>query len=259
VQDLQIMIDRMKTTPGWVPNIFHADNIEDAKAQNVEIASNQLNKVLLSRWVIFHTFIEVAVEHNNGKLPDTIKHDWLLFQVFPRIFDDSEMAHPFIALMNECLVGAPNTVLAGMLEQFSPMEILPAFNFMNTFYYVLDEAQVAGDEERGHMGAFADAKSVYPCSVLRPIVQAWTVPRSWSQDLKIIISGTGFSLSPFESLLHSSSVGKRPLWDVESMTGDFTDQERQKLYTTRYLPPTFLHSSSGTALLTRMFQWLRGR
>ncbi|KAH9970961.1 hypothetical protein BGW80DRAFT_1324650 [Lactifluus volemus] len=182
--------------------------------RNREIAFYLLYKVLLARWVVFRTFIEVAREKNSGTLPSTIKRDWLIFQVFPVFAIRDE---PFYAIINECLVRAS--------MRFSPSAILgPAFDPKHdTFFYVLDEAQVAGHL---HMGKFADESGATPLPVLHPIVR----------------------------------VGKDLVtWDVVHTTGDFANQERQNSYVTRYLPPTFLHSESGAALLRRMFEWLRGR
>jgi hypothetical protein len=221
--------------------------------RNREIAFYLLYKVLLARWVVFRTFIEVAREKNSGKLPSTIKRDWLIFQVFPVFAIRDE---PFYAIINECLVRASMRVLEQMLDEFSPSAILgPAFDPKHdTFFYVLDEAQVAGHL---HMGKFADESGATPLPVLHPIVRAWTTPTA--PTVKMIVSGTGFSFDLLKTVL-TPGVGKDLVtWDVVHTTGDFANQERQNSYVTRYLPPTFLHSESGAALLRRMFEWLRGR
>ena len=71
-----------------------------------------------------------------------------------------------------------------------------------TFIYVLDEAQVAGDSVKGHMGAFADANGAIRRSVLRPIVCAWTAPTG--RDVNIIVSGTGFHQSGEAKVIRDS-------------------------------------------------------
>ncbi|KAH9964718.1 hypothetical protein BGW80DRAFT_1347450 [Lactifluus volemus] len=257
VQDLEMMINRMKSSPGWVGNIFKDENFQDAKVRNEEIAEYRLNKVLLARWIVFRTFIQVARERNRGKLPDTIKRDWLFFQILPDIHIGD--THPFIALIEKCLVGVSTSFLKEMLSEHRPFEVLgPAFGHHGTFFYILDESQAAGENAKGLMGAFADANGANPRPVLRPIVQAWIVATPWSPDLKIIISGTGFSLSLIENVFNSG-LGRRPTWEMVSTIGDFTDREIQRSYVARYIPPTFLQSNSGTVLLSRMFKWLRGR
>lgn len=255
------MIDRMGTTEGWVEDVFEGRSAEDigkANNKNEKIAFNRLYKVLLARWIVFRTFIEVARDRNGGKLPDTIKRDWLLIQILPLVTIDGK--HTFLALINECLVGASTGILEDLLDKYGPTTVLQsAFDpEHDTFFYVLDEAQVAGDREKGHMGAFADANSEIRRPVLRPIVRAWA-RATFDESIQFIVSGTGFSLDLFKTVL-TSGVGKDPdAWDVVHTTGDFADRERQKSYVTRYLPPSFLLLQSGATLLRRMFEWLRGR
>jgi hypothetical protein len=255
-QDLELMIGKMSATEGWTDDIFKGPtaSIQGANAKNEKIALNRLNKVLLARWMVFRTFIEVARDRNAGNLPDTIKRDWLLFQILPLVVIDGE--HPFVAFINDCLVGASTGVLDQFLDKLGPKVVLgSAFDPKHdTFFYVLDEAQIAGER---YMGAFADANSEIPRPVLRPIVHALTA--SSRLTIKIIVSGTGFSLDLFKTVL-ASGVGKDPdKWDVVRETGDFTNRDTQASYISRYLPPSFLLSQSGTALVTRMFEWLRGR
>ena len=198
----------------------------------------------LTRWTIFHTFVEVAKEQNAGKLPPGIKHDWLLFQIHPFVLIDCQ--HPLLAFMNSCLCGLSMEELRDRLTQFTPEGALgSAFNAgCNHFFYILDEAQVAGQT---HLNAFANANGLDPRPVLRPIIRAWA--STASEPIRFIVSGTGFSLSLFREVL-TSGVGKTdPPWDVVHEIGDFTTPELQRLYISRYLPPTFLSSMSGSAHL----------
>ena len=193
-------------------------------------------------------------EPDGGVLPDNIKRDWVLFQILPLVIDDDD---PFVALIFNCLEGVSTDTLQRMLDELKPSKVLgSAFNPKHdTFFYVLDEAQVAGQR---CMGAFADADILKPRPVLRPILMAWT--ESLGLTLKVIVSGTGFSLDLFQILFTSGLGGKQPEeWEVVHAMGDFTDRSIQESYISRYLPPHFLLSPSGTALITRMFEWLRGR
>ncbi|KAF8240213.1 hypothetical protein L208DRAFT_1384647, partial [Tricholoma matsutake] len=70
------------------------------------------------------------------------------------------------------------------------------------FFYVLDEAQIAGET---HMGAFADVNGEIRRPVLRPIIGAWN--STSSESIRFIVSGTGFSFSLFQTGL-TSGVGK---------------------------------------------------
>src|SRR5258706_11321946 len=42
-----------------------------------------LSKVFLARCIVLKTFIDVVSDDNQGKLPSSIRHDWLLFQLHP--------------------------------------------------------------------------------------------------------------------------------------------------------------------------------
>ena len=80
--DFAIAIDNMKNTPGWYRHVFKDNQaIQDAIETNEVIAKRDLSKLFLARWIIFYAFLEAAKKLNKGKLPQSIKHDWLLFQI----------------------------------------------------------------------------------------------------------------------------------------------------------------------------------
>jgi hypothetical protein len=255
--DLESMMRRMESSTGWMHNIFggrSATETELANKVNGVIAGNRVLKVMLARWLIFRTFVEVTRSENSGSLPEKTRHDWLLFQILPIVGVGG--VDPFLALINSCLVGVNTDVLLDMLSELTPESVLGT-SFRSprgAFFYVLDEAQVAGDT---YMGAFCDSDGLKERPVLRPIIRTWATedPRG----VKFIVSGTGFSLSIFKTVL-TSGVGKDSSgWDVVHDTGDFTEWRTQESYISQYLPVSFLSSPSGTALLTRMQEWLRGR
>ena len=257
-QDLEGMINRMASSPGWVNNIFtdpRPEKVLFTNGNNERIASNRISKVLLARWTVFQLFIDVAKELNGGVLYDDIRTRWLLFQILPNVrIDDKD---PFLALIHTCLLGVTSEVLDTLRSPLTPQKILgPAFDPpLNYFFYVLDEAQVAGKQ---YMGAFSDADGKLPRPVLRPLVQNLA---SWDQYavIRTIVSGTGFSFELFKQVV-TSGVGKgNTAWDSVHSTGEFSDQDAQLAYISRYVPPPFLTSMSGEILKTRMYEWLRGR
>ena len=203
--------------------------------------------------MVFRTFIEVAKKQNGDLLPNNIKHDWLIFQLLPLVKIDGK--DPFLAFINSCLVEVSLQILEKFLDATGPAVVLgSALEHRDSFFYVLDEAQVAGAK---YMGAFADATATAPRPVLHPIVRAWS--RISAENIQFIVSGTGFSLDIFQTVL-ASGIGKVPeKWDVFHGTGDFTNPDTQSSYISRYLPPSFLLSESGTVLVSRMYEWLRGR
>jgi hypothetical protein len=251
------MIDTMEFSLGWNDDIFedpNANSIEKGNIKNEKIAFNRVLKVMLARWIVFRTFVEVATAENAGKLPDNIKYDWLLFQIRPLVIIKDK--DPFTAFMNAALVGAPTEVLQDFLTALSPTKVLgSAYDATrDSFFYVLDEAQVAG---KRYTGAFSDGSATTRWPVLRPIIRAWA--SSPIQSMKFIVSGTGFPLSLFKTVLTSGLGKDSPAWDVVHTTGDFMNRRDQESYITRYLPAAFLSSPSGCNLVKRMHDWLRGR
>jgi hypothetical protein len=184
-------------------------------------------------------------------LPPNIQHDWLIFQILPPV--DGEGVDSFLALITNCLIGVDDDLLAKLQAPYTPMKVLgSAFNSLrSSFFYVIDEAQVAG---RRYTSAFSCVEGKNPRPVLRPIIRRLVR----GPTVKLIVSGTGFSLDLFITVL-TSGVGKKAEWTVVHGTGDFTNRGTQLEYVSRYLPPSFLTSQSGDHLKTRLYDWLRGR
>ena len=250
----------MSRTPGWSGNIFEDPDtslVGAANERNQTIAFHRVSKVLLARWVIFNTFIEVVNAFNQGHLKETLtvndtRHAWLLFQILPL----GTPTDPFSQLIRECLTNVDYGVFESLRDSWDPARVLgPAFNpTTDHFFYVLDEAQVAGNR---YLGAFSDANGVVKRPVLRPIIRHLTHPPN--RLIKVIVSGTGFSLDVFKTVLASGVSKVESKWHVVHETGDFSDQGVQWAYLSRYLPPKFLLSPSGRHLRTRIHDWLRGR
>ena len=126
---MELMMEKMLTTEGWVENIFqNPDNnaIKNMNTENEKITVNCIYRVLVAQWMVFQIFIQVAKYTNGGNLPDTIKHDWL-FQILPLIVVDAK--HPFVVFMNACLSRASTTMLQSLLDSTGPSVVLgSAFN-----------------------------------------------------------------------------------------------------------------------------------
>jgi hypothetical protein len=202
---------------------------------------------------VFDTFVKVAKSIKGGVLDDSYRRDWLIFQILPLVRHND--MDSFSALIRSCLSGVSIGVLKGLQDLYNPSTVLgSAFHFTtNPFLYVLDEAQVAGQQ---YMGAFADSEVKVSRPVLRPLIKCFSSSHPYS--VKIIVSRTGFSLDLFETVV-SSGVSKQPRWESVHTTGDFSKPDIQLNYISRYLPPLFLQSQSGTHLKTRVYDWLRGR
>ena len=252
-RDLEFMIASMGHSIGWNANILDHHDTAAARIHNDSIALNRISKVLLARWVVFDMFIKVVKELHGGVVPDSARRDWLLFQILPTILVKD--MDPFLAFISTCLNYVHSDDLRILLDDFTPSTVLgPAFN-QPAFFHVLDEAQVAGAR---YIGAFTDEAGKVGRPVLRPIIEGFTSYSKYST--KMLVSGTGFSLSLFEELVASNIAKAQKTWGrVAHMTGDFSDQKTQSAYISRYLPKSFLDSESGALLMTRMHEWLRGR
>jgi hypothetical protein len=249
--DLQEMIERMRHYPDWTSNVLKSADPEVAIDGNEKIASNLLYRVLVARWLVFQTFVAVAMEQYDDNVPDDLKHAWLLFQILPSVVIDDD--HVLSAFATRALRGATTSLLTRLLEDLGPVKVLGSvFNAdRDRFYYVLDEAQDAGTQ---HMGGFVDSTGKTSRPVLCPIIRTW--PRKW--NIGFIVSGTGFSLQLFTHA-SGSGVAKESEWIRVHDVGNFIEQSAQERYISRYLPAAFLTSPSGVLLRNRMHDCLRGR
>ena len=169
--DLENAIKAMRDSPGWVNNIFEMEDpakVKSACVDNETIAMRSLSKVFLARWIVLQTFIDVVNDDNQGKLPSSIRHDWLLFQLhttdIPTIKGSTMLHDPFTHIFWR-LSGASPETLSTLVIRYSS-QVLPIIE-AKPFFCVIDEAQVAGEV---YMGAFSSGDGKTPRPVLRPLV-----------------------------------------------------------------------------------------
>jgi hypothetical protein len=241
--DLEFAISLMQDSPGWTGNIFKHPNPASVETSgiNEQIASLHVRMVLLARWIIFRTFIEVAGEEISGELPANIKWDWVLFQA--RSVDFNRGQDPFRSLISLCFLKMTPHDISVWLQRLACPDFLGS-DFNEDFFMLSTKL----------MSSFSSQDGTVERPVLCPIIRCITL----STDIRprVIVSGTGFE--HFKTIL-ASGVGKPSAWDVLHTTGYFTDKEVQKDYIVRYLPPSYLRSQSGISLLSRLFHWLHGR
>ena len=254
--DLPFAINQMSKRTGWIQNAFQDRDpnvVRDAAQRNASIASDHVERVLLVRWIVFRTFIQIAKEKDGGTLPESIKHDWLLFQILPLVRIGA--VDLFVVLFTTLRKLDFAEVSLLLTNSADPAFLASSFDAArDKFGYVLDEGQAIGDT---YAMAFANEEASIPQPVLRPIIR--TMTKDESLRVKVIVSGTGFSFDIFKSVT-TSQVGKPDdKWTVVHQTGDFSNREAQKDYVSHLLPPSFLASEPGIALLPRLYSWLRGR
>jgi len=148
--DLWYVIQAMQGSPGWVNNIFKMKDptkVKSAHANNEWIATHNLSKVFLACWIVLKTFIDVVKQDNQGTLPSSILHDWLLFQLHPADIHNTEhtpmLSNPFTHIFRQ-LWDAPQVMLTDLVTHYSD-EVLANIN-VKSFFCIIDEAQVAGGE-----------------------------------------------------------------------------------------------------------------
>jgi hypothetical protein len=220
--DLQQMIQQMGSHPDWISNVLKSADPKVAIDGNEKIAFNILHRVLVARWLVFRIFIAVAKEQHDGRVPDDLKHAWLLFQILPSLIDGE---HVLVAFTNRALRGATSFLLIDLLVDLGLVGVLgSAFNAgRNQFYYVLDEAQVTGTQ---HMGGFVDLYGKTSKPVLHQIIRTWnTNTVRWR--IPFIVSGNGFSLQLFATVTRSS-VAKDCIWAAVHEVGNFIEQPTQE-------------------------------
>src|SRR5258706_9485067 len=187
-----------------------------------------LSKVFLARWIVLQTFIDVVSDDNQGKLPSSIRHDWLLFQLHPAdipiIKGPSTLHDPFTHIFWQ-LSGASQETLSTLVGLYSSQVL--AIIKAKPFFCVVDEAQVAV-----YMGGFSSSDGKTPRPVLRPLVGYFKM----LQSIRLIVSGTGFSLSLFTDVMGSNVSKATTLPFVDHFTGNFFEEEAQLSYVARYLP-----------------------
>ncbi|KAG8818209.1 hypothetical protein FRC17_010903 [Serendipita sp. 399] len=260
--DVRTVVHAMASHPDWAGDIFKGDFFKDDESRferhgaNIAVAHKLILKMLVSRGIVFRTFIKAHKEINGGQLTERAKHDWVIFQTLTQ--DVSSLFQgrdPFTWCTNSCLVNVGTDTLQTLIaEDFTPHKILDLpIGVNNKFLYILDEAQVASRE---HDGCFMNENGTMKRPVLRPFIQTLLQHQPHLQG-KILVSGTGFHNELLNEIL-TSGVGK-DLWDIKTDISDFMDEDNQRDYVAQFLPPCFLASQSGQVLIARMYDWARGR
>jgi len=155
---------------------------------------------------VFKTFYEVAKELEELEgvgHQDNIQLDWLLFQILPLASINS--VDPFSALVFGALHNVGLEVLDHLRTIYSPSSVLGSSFNPNTdaFFYVLDEARVAGEQ---YMGAFADRDGKEKRPVLCPIIEHMS-ESTRAGIIKVIICST--SVPSDCSGIDTYGVGRR--------------------------------------------------
>ncbi|KAG8815944.1 hypothetical protein FRC17_000529 [Serendipita sp. 399] len=255
--DIRAIMHSMASHPDWTGDLFknHESHFERHES-NAAIAHKLILKVLVSRWIVFRTFIKAHKEINEGKLTERAKHDWVIFQTLTQdvslFFQGRD---PFVWCTISCLADVDTDTLQTLItEDFTPHTVLDfPIGVNNKFLYALDGVQVASGE---HNGCFMNEDDAKKHSFLHALIDILLQHQSHPQG-KILVSGTGFHNELLNEILTSSF--RKDIWCIKTDISDFMDTDNQKDYINQFLPLCFLASPSGQALIVRMCEWLRGR
>ncbi|KAJ7746498.1 hypothetical protein DFH07DRAFT_591550 [Mycena maculata] len=115
-------------------------------------------------------------------------------------------------------------------------------------FYILDEAQAAATSLSS---AFSTDGHLHP--ILPLIIRTWRAHTADNFRVSMVVSGVEIPQSIFD---HDANSSSRRRWSSD--TGAF-DEPAQRRYIERFLPPSIAESQTGERLITRAWNWLRGR
>ncbi|KAJ7457624.1 hypothetical protein B0H11DRAFT_207567 [Mycena galericulata] len=223
---------------GVVPDTIQ----QDAMKQNSEFVYRVFSSLLLARLLVFQLFLEMATSFG---LTEDHKITWLLMQLSPQLLNPPNSGFdfpPFEEWPVIMLKENDTHVRENIADALRKIRTLLGDD--KHIFLVLDEAQVAA---RTFPGAFANEKPLLP-----EIMRVWG--NHMTQDRTFICAGTNIPKSLFDGV---DGEGSSYLWGSD--TGGFDIAEDQSRYVTRFLPPTFIASPSGSLLISRISNWLGGR
>ncbi|KAL5514186.1 hypothetical protein ACEPAG_2274 [Sanghuangporus baumii] len=234
-EDIQQAIDEyIPMSRGFIlkPETLGAENEHVAYKSNHLVAERRVIQVLTARILFFEHFLKIARETSLDGSVDKFKKHWLFLQLCSANLLGSDV---FMDLTKE-------------LTDASDEE----FSLDKDFFFVLDEAQVALDRLQDSFCSEQKEKVKRP--VLRPIIKSWQL----ATEFPIIVSGTSLSIDVVNEVV-SAAVMKVNAFARAARTGAFDDENRQREYILRYMPPDLAGTESGKAFLRRAWNYARGR
>ncbi|KAJ3849165.1 hypothetical protein EV368DRAFT_85820 [Lentinula lateritia] len=247
--DFPSVLDELTWDKNWtsyLPRTPTSDSHHSLSLQvNRRLVYRAVSEVLLARFLVFRIYQDFCSKQ--GFCLEQ-RQRWLELQIFPMnvipLYDLFGLIKSEIA--DACLSDDElDEAMLNLADEIQSTWEIPAGDF---FYIVVDEANVAS---RMHEEAFEDQCGRYP--ILKEIIRSLR-RRMGHLPVKFIVSGTIIPEEHFQS-----NVGEWDDFRWCSDTGSFDDREEHRRYVTKFLPPKFVISVPGQALLDRMWQWLRGR
>ena len=230
----------------------HLEKITDGDAtalgRNEEVALRRSQLLLYARYVFFRVFLQCAAGMNGGITEDH-KRRWLLVQLAPTILPPILTEKPDIFIIFTRLAGRASSEYLERSIYHESLIIRDLLPRNSTLFCVLDEAQTLTTG----LDYFRSKPPTKARPFLRPIVAAWS-----RQLPNLIVSGTGISMQEVADVI-GSLVAKEGGTETVTEIGAFDNENSQRAYLERYLPPGYLDTSEGKVIASRVGYWLRGR
>ncbi|KAK1222583.1 hypothetical protein PQX77_014556 [Marasmius sp. AFHP31] len=225
------------------PKVVPSSEFVESLRQNLQLAHKQLSIALLSRLIIFKTFLETAATQGNRT---EYRQLWLRWQLrvmskIPKIAQD----------LGTCFMDDPGDSVDDAL-----VDILDDIKSLHhpsgeTFYVVLDEANHASQCLRlSFCDETASESSYYPA--LKVILRTW-IKHLAHYPFTFVVAGTEI---PRRYFAEADEWGD---WIWSSNTGGFDKRDDLQAYILPLLPPQYVSTPSGKSLLQRLWKWTRGR
>ncbi|KAL5521779.1 hypothetical protein ACEPAF_2527 [Sanghuangporus sanghuang] len=252
-------VDMMDTIEKFIPrsrrftNNPATLNIEGQDAAfsiNRYIAERRVYQVLRARGLIFEHFLKVAREMYPDRSINEFKEHWLFLQLLPIKLLGKDV---FRILSGNLKDASDEYLMMGNHRVHRYLKNLQkTFQLGDDFFLILDEAQRAINSLNGCFRSEQNQAVKQP--VLRPITKAWKE----ATIFPVIVSGTGLSIHVVNEVM-DSAVMKINAFARATRTGAFDDENRQREYILRYMPPHLVETDSGRAFLKRVWNYARGR
>ncbi|KAK1235308.1 hypothetical protein PQX77_001466 [Marasmius sp. AFHP31] len=225
------------------PNSVSSSEFAETLRQNLQLAHQHLSVALLSRLIVFKTFLETAASQGN---PPESRQLWLQWQLgilskVPKVAQE----------LRTCFTDDPgNSVDDALVDILDDIKSL-RHSSGETFYVVLDEANYASKcLDFSFCDETGSEPSYYPA--LKVILRTW-IKHLAHHPFTFVVAGTEI---PRRYFAEADEWGG---WIWSSNTGGFDKRDNLQAYVLPLLPPQYVSTPSGKRLLQRLWEWTRGR
>lgn len=226
-----------------LPDSVNSPVIETILAHNLKATRRRFSEVLLARLLVFRLFLS-TVHDLHSTLSEDHKRRWLMLQLCP-ILENDDICHVLSRYFQHGTDSYVDETTTRTLDEIRTTWDLVSDSPLHLFFAV-DEANYSS-QKFAH--AFRDEHGCYP--VLKTILSTWQ-ERMSGIPTTFVVAGTQIPKHYF-----LNDEWKTARWI--SNTGAFTSQESHREYILRYLPKELSDSPSGRDLVSRAWDWCRGR